>query len=158
MNILHIPILRLGLLRERKQKSHLQSAIMYFSLSFTFVKDRIGQFFKMYFVNFFGCVHNMWNFSGQEWNPHHNSDPSHSSYKVGSLTCCATRKLPEQIVFNVTSISLGLSESLSTLALFSSVQDQDFLAFDFFPIEWQVYKFPSREEPEGPLWLISLGT
>lgn len=43
----------------KKTENHLQSAIMYFSLSFTFVKDRIGKFFKMYFVNFFGCVHDM---------------------------------------------------------------------------------------------------
>ena len=46
--------------------------------------------------SFFGCPHGMWNFLGQGSNPHHSSNPSHSSGNAG-----ATRELQPNPSWNI---------------------------------------------------------
>ena len=48
---------------------------------------------KILFV-YFTCTRDMCRFPGQGSNLHHSNDPSHCSDGARSLTCCATRKLP----------------------------------------------------------------
>ena len=43
---------------------------------------------------YLGRAHSRQKFPGQGSNLHHSSDPSSCSDKAGSLTCCATGKLP----------------------------------------------------------------
>lgn len=52
----------------------------------------IGVFLSFFFS--FGHTHSMWQLPGQGVNLCPSSDLSHYGDKAGSLTCCATKKLP----------------------------------------------------------------
>ena len=53
----------------------------------------------------FGHTHDIWKFPGQGKNPHHSSNPSHSTDNAGSLTPRATRELQSILVFCVKKLS-----------------------------------------------------
>ena len=61
------------------------------------------------------CAHGMRKFPGQGLNPHHSSDLSHKSDNTGSLTCCATRELPEGGLGQGFLRDVSLSRDASTL-------------------------------------------
>ena len=57
------------------------------SLSFKNTKT-LPWILSLFFFSLFGRASGMQKFLGQELNPCHSSDPSHSSDNLGSLTCC----------------------------------------------------------------------
>ena len=68
---------------------------------------------------FFGQVHDMWKFLGQESNPYHSSDQSCCSDNTGSLTHCMTRELEACKLNNLrmSSASKSALKSRSTAVL-----------------------------------------
>ena len=76
---------------------------------------------------FFGPACNMWKFLGQGSNACHSSDPSHCRDNTRSLTCWATRELPEvntlELFLYLPNIQKSSSRNQSLLVKLSSQSD-----------------------------------
>ena len=75
---------RVSVLQDEKVLETVQSVWIYLALLNYALRNSEDSKFHM--MHFFGHTHGMWKFLDQGSNPHHSTDPRHSSAKGGSLT------------------------------------------------------------------------